>query len=454
MLPSFAIVGHPNKGKSSIVASLSYDENVNISTRSGTTTQTDVFELKVDEELVYTLYDTPGFQRPREVLGLIQAHITDARSHAYAVKMFVQEYRGNTRYADEIALLSPIVDGAGILYVVDGSKPYSPEYEAQMQILRFTAAPSMALINMIGEEDYAEQWKDALSQYFKIVRMFNPLTMTHKKHMNLLHAMAQLKEEWTDTVERAIRILENREKNLIDKSVALIVQTIDEALSLEMQETLSTDADASAVKEALKIKYEERLISFEHDAKQQIKALWKHANLEIAQVENSYVDEELLSEKSQMLFGLSKKELLKTAAMSGAVAGGGFDLLVGGSSFMLGATLGAVLGAGGSYLGYHKIGDIRVMGHMLSSTQIAVGPMKNTNFAYILLARLMTYTKGVMGHAHANKHTLHLEEHMIEQLIDKKEIKVLEKQHQLMRHKSDKKELTVYKEIVRRRLLS
>ena len=53
-------------------------------------------------------------------------------------------------FPDECELLRPIVEGAGILYVVDGSVPYGPEYEAEMEILRWTGRPSMAVINPIA----------------------------------------------------------------------------------------------------------------------------------------------------------------------------------------------------------------------------------------------------------------------------------------------------------------
>ena len=47
MTPIFAVVGHPNKGKSSIVATLAQDDSVAISSASGTT--------RVSENLVVSV---------------------------------------------------------------------------------------------------------------------------------------------------------------------------------------------------------------------------------------------------------------------------------------------------------------------------------------------------------------------------------------------------------------
>ena len=44
-IPQFAIVGHPNKGKSSIVSTLARDSSVGISQQSGTTAHNPVFSL-------------------------------------------------------------------------------------------------------------------------------------------------------------------------------------------------------------------------------------------------------------------------------------------------------------------------------------------------------------------------------------------------------------------------
>jgi len=430
--PSFAVVGHPNKGKSSIVASLAYDDSIDIAARSGTTVISDSYALKIDGKVLYALYDTPGFQRPSEVLSLIEKNITDASSRANAVKDFVTTHKDNPRYKDEIELLTPIVHGSGILYVVDGSKPYADEYEAQMQILRYLSAPSMALINMIDEDDYIDEWKDALSQYFKIVRVFNPLKISHDKHIALLRAMAQLNESWTANIEEAILALNIRQSSLKMDSARVISDCVAATLSLEIKKTFLPNDDEKSLETNLQQSYQKALHALELKALKEIKTLWSHQHL-VVEDDVPFFDEDLFSEKSEEIFGLSKKELLKTAAMSGAAIGGGFDLLVGGSSLMLGATLGAIIGAGGSYFGYEKIGNTRILGQKLSSQSMVVGPMKEINFAFILLARLIIYTKAVMDHSHADKQALERKKYVVEQLFDKKEISHLQKHHLLMR---------------------
>ena len=80
--PAFAVVGHPNKGKSSLVATLARDDSVRIAPDPGTTRLARSFPMRVGDEVLYTLVDTPGFQRARGVLQWLRE--TAEREHASA----------------------------------------------------------------------------------------------------------------------------------------------------------------------------------------------------------------------------------------------------------------------------------------------------------------------------------------------------------------------------------
>ena len=73
-------------------------------------------------------------------------------------KKVLQDFVANTdnaiRFPDEFQLLMPIVNGAAIIYMVDGSTPYSVDYEPEMEILQWTGQPRMAVINPISGTEY------------------------------------------------------------------------------------------------------------------------------------------------------------------------------------------------------------------------------------------------------------------------------------------------------------
>ncbi|MDZ7686072.1 MAG: DUF3482 domain-containing protein [Gammaproteobacteria bacterium] len=204
-VPVFAVVGHPNKGKSSIVATLAEDDQVAISPTPGTTRRSEQHTFTVDGEPLYSLVDTPGFQRPGETLDWLKRQAESASDRAAAVADFVEAHENDQRFVDECELLRPLVDGAGILYVVDGAKPYGPEYELEMEILRWTGRPRMALINKIGDGDYEDEWRQALDQYFSIVRVFDALHADFDKRVSLLRAFSELDDRWRERIGRRDR---------------------------------------------------------------------------------------------------------------------------------------------------------------------------------------------------------------------------------------------------------
>ena len=112
MIPRFAVVGHPNKGKSSIVSTLAEDYDVAIADTPGTTTESRTFPMRVDGEVLYELIDTPGFQRPRQVLAWLQDHSGGAHDRADTVARFVEAHNIDDRFHDECELLAPLVEGA------------------------------------------------------------------------------------------------------------------------------------------------------------------------------------------------------------------------------------------------------------------------------------------------------------------------------------------------------
>jgi len=403
------VVGHPNKGKSSIVSSLAFDDSVQISDTPGTTTKKRSFPLTVDGKVLYELFDTPGFQRARSVLAWLQKHEVTADKRPEIVQAFIHEHRDNVRFNDEIELLEPIMNGAGIIYVVDGSKPYGEEYEAEMEILRWTGQPSMALINLIDDTNYVEEWKRALGQYFKMVRLFNPMKATFPQHLSLLQSIAQLKEEWIEPVNASIVLFKAYHEQLFEQTARSITHLLHRSLSHVERLPLKAEEAAEAEERLVLERYKAKLRSFEEGSQHEIEQLWHHENLEKAQQALLFDGMDLFSKESASLFGLSRKELLLTGTTGGAVTGAGIDLLLGGSTFFLGSAIGAVVGGTSAFFGFNELSNVKVLGQKLGKKYLEAGPMKNRNFPYILLNRALFHAVTIAGRSHALRDKVVLE---------------------------------------------
>ena len=436
--PKFAVVGHPNKGKSSIVASLAMDDTVHISNTPGTTTKKRSFPLMVDGKVLYELFDTPGFQRARAVLAWLKAQEkVSADERHTVVEAFIEAHKHNPKFNDEIELLTPIMQGAGIIYVVDASKPYGPEYETEMEILRWTGQPSMALLNQIDQSDYSSQWKRALGHYFKMVRTYHPMQATLEEHLSILESMAQLKEEWIAPLKASIVCFEEAYTHKVEQSSHLMAQLLYQALSLVEKKRLSNKEMTQEEKEALTHSYKERLKTLELHTQEKIKHIWNHSHLETEFSQLSLHNVDLFSQESASIFGLSKKELLVTGVTSGAVTGAGIDLLFAGHTLLVGGVIGAVVGGVGAYLGFEELSEVKVLGRKLGDYTLSIGPMKNKNFPYILLGRIVWYTTKVMQHSHAKRHKVDfsMDVSFKERWLDEALQRKLEKYHKQFRSK-------------------
>ncbi|MCW8821859.1 MAG: DUF3482 domain-containing protein [Sulfurovum sp.] len=452
--PKFAVVGHPNKGKSSIVSALALDDSVQISDTPGTTTKKRSFPLTVDGKILYELFDTPGFQRARRVLAWLEKHDVPANKKHEVVQAFIDTHKEDERFNDEIELLEPIMDGAGIIYVVDGSQPYGEEYETEMEILRWTGQPSMALINHIDNTDYSEEWKRALGHYFKMVRTFNPMNSSIEQHIGILESMAQLKEEWIAPVKASIKLFKQYQEQMFERSASLIARLVYESVSTVEKLSFRTEEASKEEKEKIESNYKDRLRDLEISTQKSIEEVWNHDHLKKEQKVLTFEGMDLFSAETASVFGLTRKELIITGATSGAVTGAGIDLLFAGHTLLLGGAIGALVGGTGAYFGFNELSEVKVLGQTIGKRYLEMGPMENRNFPYILLGRAIYHTIKVAKISHATREVFDIEmdQTFKEKWLDDTSRKSLEKYHKKFRSGAalDPEELKAYEELIKR----
>jgi len=409
--PQFAVVGHPNKGKSSIVATLARQDAVAISELSGTTTQAQAFSLIVDGRHIYTLVDTPGFQRPRQVLAWLEARASNAAERIGAVNAFLAQFGASqdaVKFPDERELLSPIMEGAGIIYVVDGSVPYTPEYEAEMEILQWTGQPRMALINPIGGEQYVDQWSRALSQYFNVVRVFNPMIADHQSQLNVLSAFAELHEPWRPVIEASVRQLHDVMTSQVSTGATQVAATLLQMLQYQTQLRVPMLVAEAALTLVLKQRYEQAMRDLETGLQRRLQELFAQQRMAVQSERLTADYPDLFDRSGWLMFGLKRQHLVGLAASTGAAAGAALDVSVGATSFMAGAVVGGLLSGGASLLATLRPEKLTVRGVPVAGKELVAGPMKDLNFAFVLLGRALDFYDLVALRTHADRQNARL----------------------------------------------
>ncbi len=424
--PVFAVVGHPNKGKSSVVATLSQNDAIAIALEPGTTRKRQDYPLSIDGQVLYTLVDTPGFQRPRRVLEWLEAHSASASDRADTVKAFVTQFEDDPRFGDECQLLAPLTEGAGIIYVVDGSIPYSPQHEAEMTILRWTGQPSLALINSIGPDDYSDIWERALGQFFQVVRRFDAVRASFEQHLSLLKTFGQLEPGWEEPLNDATRYLSEQRLQRKRETAHLIAGTLENMMSFREKRTLTLQQangmSDQAVAEQLRDQWYKNQRKKEENLRIAIELLYQHTRIQRQEPELVWHSEhDLFSERSRAAWGVDRRYLTTAGFGAGAVSGASIDAATLGHSLGAGALIGGIVGAAGSYFyGDRLTLPVLNTGIIKDGLKTATfGPVQDSQFGYVVLGRAINHWWHVSQRNHAGRDLLDLapaDDHWLEHL--------------------------------------
>lgn len=417
MLPTFALVGKVNAGKSSVLATLLEvdDEQVlRISNTPGETTLCQEYPVKFDGKEWIRFVDTPGFSRSIAAMRAIRALESDGREPNYeTLKRFVEKYRGTEDFEDECRLLGPMLDGAGLLYVIDPSKPVRDAFVAEMEILRWTGQPRMALLNQKGEEgEYMEVWRKKLGAYFNLVRTFNAHTARYEERVRLMRSLVEIDEARSSQIDVVISYLDLEWEQRREDAAEAMIHFLEKALCHRetcavTERELQYEGKRERQMQELSKAYFKSIKMLEKKMHQSLLKLYRHHLVTIQQSSDSYEEMDLFSEETWKKWGLNRTQLTLAGAATGGAGGLMIDIGTGGLTHGFGALIGAVGGAATTFFKGSELPDFDFsLGGGLKvekgdGSALSVGPPKNDNFAWILLDSSLNYYAQILQHTHA-----------------------------------------------------
>lgn len=415
-VPLFVVVGNVNQGKSSVVAALSENETIPIDSYPGTTGRAGLYVFKAGDRELFRVVDTPGFQRARQTLQWLQQRAPNAAQRPQAVRDFVAAHAGHAEFRDEVELLRPILEGAGILYVVDASSHLEPANEAEMEILRWTGQPAMALINHVRQRDHAAEWRPTLTQFFHIVREFDAHGARFGDRLALLRGFREIRPEWGDVIAEATAAMEREWQDRQRHAAALIGGMLCESLSHVEKRGLPDDADEAAVRVELEGAFRDAHRGIETRTRDAVERAYRHPGLERDDPVLELLQEDLFAATTWRAFGLTRDQLARYGAAWGAAIGGGIDLAVGGLSFFAGIAIGAGVGAAAGWFGGKKIAAVWSQSSSFARSLwpgetgrfVAMGPVGSARFAWVLLDRAIVHFRAVRDRSHARRDALEM----------------------------------------------
>ena len=417
-IPIFAFVGPVNPGKTSVIATLVENDELKISGIPGETTRCQRFEVAIDGRQVLAFYDTPGFQNAKEVLAKLKELGAGDSDPLDAFRKFQARFGSDPFYAEECKLFEPILNGAGIVYVVDAARPVQTINEAEMDILRMTGLPRLGLINWTDEPVYKQLWKNKLSVHFGLIREFNAHTATYRDRIDLLNSLALIDPAWQPGLRKAVATIETDWKSRTHDCAKIMSDLLVDGLTHQEARNLDERADQPDEEQALIERYRTKLRKMESAAHKEIVALFKHRRVTVGESDTAVLDQDLFSDATWQLFGLNRQQLMITAITAGAAGGALVEGMLLGHGFGIPTVVGTLLGAGGAaataFFGGEHLTRVKVpvshqfkrlfgWGGDLGGIQIRVGPNEALNFPWILLDRALTVYYCVTHRAHARQ---------------------------------------------------
>ena len=401
-MPEFAVVGHPNEGKSSVLSTLAEDDSVRISPVPGETRECRRFPVRVDDRELIAFIDTPGFQNPRRTLEWIERH------QAAPDKMladFIRTHSHDQAFHDDCQLLGPLSRGAGIIFVVDGSRPVRNMDRAEMEILRLTGLPRMAILNCKeGDTRFLEQWQLEFRRHFNSTRLFNATRATYAERIALLHSLCAIDQKNEDTLRTVILAFQRDWQRRNQTAADLILDLLEQSLAYRRTVFLRDTDDEERVREKMSNRFNRFVTKLERQTQAKIRALFKHNIFSPELPRESLLAENLFSEKTWRFLGLSKKQLVVGGCMTGAGLAATIDLAAGGTSLGLFSALGGLAGAAATaWRGRELLSRIRPLGIRLDEQRLSMGPVKSPQLMFILLDRSLLFYGLVSNWAHGRR---------------------------------------------------
>ena len=282
-----------------------------------------------------------------------------------------------------------------------------------MEILRWTGRPGMALINRIGDGDHVQDWRNALSQYFRVIREFDAHQAGFEQRIQLLRTFAEVRDEWRQVLAVAVDALEVDRRRRCAQAVGLITDLLIESVGFSLSATLKPNEQPAERRNRLETRFHDGLREREATARRAVERLYGHTiHRWQSDLLSAPAADDLFSEDTWRVLGLTPRMLLMVSAGSGAAAGLAADASVGGLSGGTGALVG---GVSGLVLGAYQLGKrfaqaaaaggwLRNLGRGLTgATGLSIGPHPNPNLPWVLLDRALLHLLSVSARAHARQ---------------------------------------------------
>ena len=401
-----AIVGDPNKGKSSFVSTFAYNDGIAVSSNSGETIKSSCHPLKIKDETVYELYDTPGFNNDEKLLEYINENETKFLNVYQLITNFIEDYKENNDFSKDIEILKVLITKPIIIYIVNSSNEYNPSFNCSLEIIDKFSLPSFIIYNQHDKDkDERKSWKNIENKYFISSFEYNVLDSSFNNKIDFLEMLEKNIQDKTikEQLCKSIKILNKDFERRLDFSY--------EELSDRFYKIINHTKEYNGL---LKKNIENKEKEFIAEIKLQEKSFysliekeWGFYNLtkHIEDFKNIEITSKTFGSKKYLIGGIL------AGAGAGGVAGGQMDVGFFGYALgiptLLGTIGGGIVGGVSSIIAKDKIN--KKTGGFLNkkTTKLSIN---NLNIKLSILSKLYLFVDLLSNRSHAIREEFTLEE--------------------------------------------
>jgi len=296
--------------------------------------------------------------------------------------------------------------------VVDGDRePRDPDRQ-EAEILRLCGVARIGVINSKGGRGkFVPEWTRLMLKDFNTLREFNACHAVFAERIDLLRAAESIVPDWKISMQMTVRALTRAWEERLDNAADAMLNTMDQIIRFRSKEHFDTEPGRHRAKAMAKLAVEQKVRSAERAFRDSIRKLFRHHDDHWELSPNLEAD--IFSAEVWSLLGLSKKNLVLTAALTGASLTALADYLLGGSSFGLFALAGGVLfGVGAWMTADHavrfklpalKLWPLSVPGLPLGGTYVEAGIERRSKLPGILIDRMLLFILSAASWAHGRR---------------------------------------------------
>ncbi|WP_164742435.1 DUF3482 domain-containing protein [Pseudidiomarina mangrovi] len=399
-----AVVGHTNAGKTSLLRTLLQRRDFGSVAASPSTTRDVVCtEMTLTAQFGLALYDTPGLEQGSELFDLLNSEFADDSYRHDGPKQLtalLSSPAAQFQFDQEAKVIRQLMKCDAAFYVIDVRDPVLPKLQDELSLLSRCGRPLIAVLNFTeGANQQLALWREALAKVHIHQQVsFDAVAPPQDGLEQLFDSLAVVLPQAREGLKQALVTLQ-QQQDLRRRQAYLMVA--DLLLDVAAYQRLVVSDDAQQVQAAIAT-MQQQVREREQATLSSILTLYgfssDDAHFDLLALAEGQWQDDLFAPETLKAFGIKTG----LGVGSGAAAGAGIDLLLGGASLGAAAALGATIG--GVYQGWQSFGKRLVSqwrGYQSLQVQDAI--------VALLMRRQQLLVAALERRGHAAQQPLHLE---------------------------------------------